>query len=457
MASHRIEQIFGLPLRAMYGQPYEEIYRRKLEQAVSEDRDAMLAQVLRIFANRDASSQDDIELERPRHRWLTRSTVPVRGVGGEYLGRLVVYTDVTEQRELDRQRTDFLTVAAHELRTPLTPLSMYLQSIDRRLARGQQVEAELVSKARRQVDRLGRLVEDLLDVSRLESRRMHLGATELDLNELVDDVVADFRAQTRNHDIVFHRVPTAVLVQADQERIEQVLVNLLQNAIKYSPQGGQILVSVQRMGAEARISVQDPGIGIPRDEQTKLFQRFFRAANATTRNYSGLGIGLFVSHEIVHHHGGRFEVQSDVGTGSTFTFYLPLSPRADNTAGVRARVLLVDDDPEILEATGQVLREWGYAVDEARDGQTALSLARNARPDLMLVDLMMPVMDGWTLIQRLREEKVAPGVPVVVFSADRDAREKARDLDARAALRKPFELEELQDVVERLLPPKPAA
>ena len=234
-------------------------------------------------------------------------------------------------------------------------------------------------------------------------------------------------------------------------------MNLLQNAIKYSPQGGKILVSVQRSGAEARTSVQDPGIGIPREEQAKLFQRFFRAANATTRNYSGLGIGLFVSHEIVHHHGGRFEVQSDVGTGSTFTFYLPLSPRAGSTVGARARVLLVDDDPEILEATGQVLRERGYAVDEARDGETALSLARNARPDLMLVDLMMPVMDGWTLIQRLREEKVAPGVPVVVFSADRDAREKARHLDARAALRKPFELEELQDVVERLLPPKPAA
>ena len=311
MASHRIEQIFGLPLRAMYGQSYEEIYCRKLEQAVPQDREAKLAHVLRIFANRDASSKDDIELERPRHRWLTRSTVPVRGVGGEYLGRLVVYTDVTEQRELDRQRTDFLTVAAHELRTPLTPLSMYLQSIDRRLARGQQVEAELVSKARRQVDRLGRLVEDLLDVSRLESRRMHLGETELDLNELVDDVVADFRGQTRNHDIVFHRAPTAVLVQADQERIEQVLVNLLQNAIKYSPQGGQILVSVQRSGAEARTSVQDPGIGIPRDEQANLFQRFFRAANATTRNYSGLGIGLFISHEIVHHHGGQMGIRID--------------------------------------------------------------------------------------------------------------------------------------------------
>ncbi len=120
-------------------------------------------------------------------------------------------------------------------------------------------------------------------------------------------------------------------------------------------------------------------------------------------------------------------------------------------------MLLVDDDPEILEATGQILREWGYAVDEARDGATALSLARGTRPDLMLVDLMMPVMDGSALIQRMREEKVAGGVPLVIFSADRDAREKAKKLDAAAALRKPFHLQELQDVVERLLPQKPAA
>jgi CheY-like chemotaxis protein len=364
---------------------------------------------------------------------------------------------VTEQRELDRQRSDFLTVAAHELRTPLTPLSMYLQSIERRLARGQPVEADLVNKARRQVERLGKLVEDLLDVSRLESRRIQVGALDVDLNALVDAVVADFRAQTRNHDIVFQRAAAAILVLGDEDRLEQVLVNLLNNAIKYSPQGGQIVVSLGRAAAEARVSVKDPGIGIPKAEHPRLFQRFFRAANATTRNYSGLGIGLFVSSEIIKRHGGRFEVQSDVGAGSTFTFYLPLSARARETSGARARVLLVDDDPEILEATGQLLREWGYAVDEARDGQTALSIARTAEPDLMLIDLMMPVMDGWTLIRRLRDEKVALQVPVVVFSADRDARDKARHLEADAALRKPFELQELQDVLERLLPPKPAA
>jgi len=457
MASHRIEEIFALPLRAMYGQRFDEIYRQKLAQVASQDRETMLERVRGIFANHETRTHDEIELERPRHRWLTRSSVPVRGASGEYLGRLVVYVDVTEQRELDRQRSDFLTVAAHELRTPLTPLSMYLHSIERRLRRGQSIGGELVSKARRQVERLGKLVEDLLDVSRLESRRMQLSSADVEMNELADDVVADFRAQTRNHDVFLRRAGVPVVVEGDRERLEQVLVNLISNAIKYTPQGGRITVSVEHAGADARVSVQDPGIGIPTEEQPRLFQRYFRAVNATTRHYSGLGIGLFVAHEIVHRHGGCFEVRSELAKGSTFTFYLPLSRSLRSGDDSRARVLLVDDDPEILEATGQVLREWGYAVDEACDGQTALTLARKAKPDLMIVDLMMPLMDGWTLIRRLREENLATDVPLVVFSADRDVPDKARNVDADAALRKPFELEELQEVMERLLPSKPAA
>jgi CheY-like chemotaxis protein/anti-sigma regulatory factor (Ser/Thr protein kinase) len=349
-------------------------------------------------------------------------------------------------------------VAAHELRTPLTPLSMYLQNIERRLQRQQPIDPELAAKARRQVARLARLVEDLLDVSRLESKRVDLARERIVIDELVDEVVGDFRGASRQHQIVFHRPQTRALIEGDRARLEQVLVNLLTNAIKYSPQGGQISLRVEKRGGEVSVSVTDRGIGISPEEHEHLFKRFFRARTAAARSYGGLGIGLYVSNEIVQRHGGRFEVESEPGVGSTFTFFLPLAHGQEMESNGKARVLLVDDDPEILEATGQVLREWGYAVDEARDGQTALALARGSKPDLMLVDLMMPVMDGWTLIARMREEKIAAGVPLVVFSADRDAREKARSLQADAALRKPFELEELQEVVERLLTRKqPAA
>ncbi|HEY6908420.1 MAG TPA: ATP-binding protein [Myxococcales bacterium] len=458
MASRKIEEIFGIPLRSMYGGNYEEIYSRKLRQAASKEYDAMFRRVRDIFADQDARAADEIELERPRHRWLRRLSVPVRGAAGEYVGRLMVYIDVTEQRELDRQRSDFLTVAAHELRTPLTPLSMYLQNIQRRLLRGDGIEPELITKARRQVERMSRLVEDLLDISRLESHRLQLAKEPVDVCELAQQVVADFRVPAQNHHIGVHCGTPKVMVLGDRERLEQVLINLIQNAVKYSPLGGQIVVRVETRGAEARLSISDPGIGIPGDEQPRLFQRFFRAANATTRNYSGLGIGLFISNEIVQRHGGRFEVQSQVGAGSTFTFYLPLLGGAhEEAAPARPRVLLVDDDAEILDATGRVLRDWGYEVDAAADGVTALSLARGTRHDLVLVDLMMPVMDGWALIHKLREENLLHGVPVVVFSAHRELREKAKQLDPDATLRKPFELDELQGVMERLISREPAA
>jgi signal transduction histidine kinase len=128
-----------------------------------------------------------------------------------------------------------------------------------------------------------------------------------------------------------------------------VLVNLLNNAIKYSPQGGQIQVKLEKGKGEVCVSVTDGGIGIPVEEQPRLFQRFFRARNATTRNYGGLGIGLFVSNEIVNRHSGRFEVKSEPGKGSNFTFYLPLAEGQEQAGNGKARVLLVDDDPEILE------------------------------------------------------------------------------------------------------------
>ncbi|HEX4383949.1 MAG TPA: ATP-binding protein, partial [Myxococcales bacterium] len=453
VASRKMNELFGGDWDQMQGQPYD-VIGRHLAACFDAPREPALDKVRSIFADRALRGEEEIEVVFPKKRTLLRATAPVLGADGTYVGRIFSYIDMSDARALDRQRHDFLTVAAHELRTPLTPLSMYLQSMERRAAQKLPIEEEMLSKARRQVARLSKLVEDLLDVSRMESRRAQPFLARVSLDELAAQVVADFRPQARLHELIFHRSGSEAMVMADRPRLEQVLVNLLQNAIKYSPAGGVIEVRVSVSGKEVLLSVKDPGIGVPPEEQARLFQRFFRAGNASSRNFGGLGIGLYVSQEIIQRHGGSFEVQSEVGKGSTFTFRLPLAGR---DARSRGRVLLVDDDPEILEATGQLLREWGYAVDEARDGATALELARDSRPDLMLIDLMMPVMDGWTLIGRIRSEKVAEGVPLVIFSADRDAREKGRKLEADAALRKPFELEELQELLERLLAPKPAA
>jgi signal transduction histidine kinase len=176
------------------------------------------------------------------------------------------------------------------------------------------------------VTRLAKLVEDLLDVSRLESGRLEIQREPVDLGELIADVVGDFRASAQSRDIVFSRPDEGMEVLGDRQRLEQVVVNLLQNAIKYSPQGEQIVVALRREGGEAFVSVADQGIGVPAEEQPRLFQRFFRARNAATHHFGGLGIGLFVSHEIVQRHGGRFLVESEGGKGAVFSFALPLAP-----------------------------------------------------------------------------------------------------------------------------------
>jgi PAS domain S-box-containing protein len=321
--SPRMGEMFDwLPVRDFVGKHYEELFAHDPR---GDGRGAEVARRTReILSRREERSFDEFRLPRSG-RWVARTSVPVRGSDGAYLGRLFVYVDVTAHKELDEQRAQFLTVAAHELRTPLTPLTMYLQNIERRVARGLAVDPELAGKARRQVSRLAKLVEDLLDVSRMESGQLEIVRAPLDLDQLVAAVVEDFRSTSNSHELVLVRPKEGIVVSGDRERLEQVLVNLLQNAIKYSPQGGRIAVAVQRDAGNAMVSVADEGIGVPAEEQSRLFQRFFRARNAAAQHFGGLGIGLYVSHQIVERHGGRFAVSSESGKGAIFTFTLPVA------------------------------------------------------------------------------------------------------------------------------------
>jgi signal transduction histidine kinase len=327
LASERLDSLVGVPVSQRIGMHFvplfEELIARNLAEPV---RAEVRARIGQIFADQPGLTRDDVEVwPGGAHRWLRRQTAPVRSASGGYQGRLFVYVDITAERELDQQRADFMTVAAHELRTPLTPLSIYLESIERRLSRGEQFDPTLVSKALRQTARLGRLVEDLLDVSRMESGRLKLDRKPLRLDELVAAIVADFRATAPAHQLVLEQPSAPVLVDGDRARLEQVLVNLLANAIKYSPSGGEVTVTVGAVGSEACVAVTDHGIGIAEEDLPRVFQRFFRGKNADPEHFGGLGIGLFVSDQVVREHGGYFEVISKPGEGTTLAFLLPLA------------------------------------------------------------------------------------------------------------------------------------
>ncbi|MGZ3458862.1 MAG: PAS domain-containing sensor histidine kinase [Archangium sp.] len=259
--------------------------------------------------------------------------------GGEVEGGVGIVEDVTEQRiaeaergrlfreaqEAIRVRDDFLTIASHELKTPLTPLKLHLQALKLKVASGRAVPAQHAERALAQVARLSGLINDLLDTSRIQAGRLELKHEPVPLRELTREVLADLRQVSEHHPLEYEEPGEELVIQGDRGRLAQVLVNLLENALKYSPLGGTIRITLERDGAHARVSVTDAGIGIPPDQRAHLFERFFRARNAPISGFGGLGLGLYICRDIVERHGGRIWVESEVGYGSTFRFTLPVA------------------------------------------------------------------------------------------------------------------------------------
>ena len=300
----------------------------------------------------DTATEQTDEIALRDGRTFERFTAPIRGPLGHF-GRGWYFRDVSARKEVEDDRTrlllqeqaaraaaeeavkvrdEFLSVAAHELKTPLTPLSLRLAAIARQARAGLPIDPTLVDRARASLRRMATLINDLLDVTRLEAGRLRLEMRTCRLDELLDDVLRDFRLVGPRHQIVVDRA-SASLVRGDPARLEQVVTNLIENALKYSPAGGTIHVRLEEHEDQAVLTVTDPGIGIPEDQQRLLFERFFRGRNAPITAYGGLGLGLYICRDIVARHGGRIWFESKVGVGSSFHVALPLLAPARRSEG----------------------------------------------------------------------------------------------------------------------------
>ena len=248
-----------------------------------------------------------------------------------HLGELAVISailrDIGERKALERQQRDFISMVTHELRNPLASIRGYAQIMRRR---GEYMERGL-DVVLTQSRRLERLIGDLLDVSRVETGQLELRREETDLVELVRAAADQAQALTRAHEVRFDGPERALVGQWDRDRLEQVLQNLLTNATKYAPDGGTIVVRVEDQECEARVSVTDEGPGIAPDALPHLFGRFFRSESARSSGAEGLGLGLYISRNLVEAHGGRIWAESTLGQGSTFTFALPYSPKGEQS------------------------------------------------------------------------------------------------------------------------------
>lgn len=323
----------------------------------------------------------------------------------------------SELREADRLKDEFLAMLAHELRNPLAPIRNSLYILKQPNS-DQQTAEQVLDVAERQVHLMARLLDDLLDVSRISRGRIELRKEPLDLTAVVNRSLEAMRPlfEQGRHELTVSLPPSSLHVEGDAVRIEQVLTNLLNNAAKYTDAGGRIGVTIERQGTDAIVRVRDSGIGIAPEMLPRIFDLFVQAERRLDRSQGGVGIGLTLVRKLVELHGGRIRAHSEgVGQGSEFVVALPAlaeprRPLAVDSNGddshplPKRRVLVVDDNPDSAETLALLLRLAGQDVRTAFDGPAALAEANDFRPDLVLLDIGMPGMDGYQVAQRLRKE-----------------------------------------------------
>ncbi len=240
---------------------------------------------------------------------------------------LLAIEDITEEKQIERQKDDFISIASHELKTPVTSMKMYAQILQKHpLLTNDKKAADMLSKMDSQMNRLTELVASFMNVYKLGTGKLRLHKKHFELVELITEVVANFQYTVTSH-IVEQTGELKAKVFADSARINQVLVNLISNAIKYSPDADKVIVNLSKTKGIVTVSVQDFGMGIPKDEQNRIYERFFRAKGKKEGKIPGLGLGLFISTEIVKQHGGKLWVDSVDKQGSTFYFTLPINKK----------------------------------------------------------------------------------------------------------------------------------
>lgn len=429
-----------------------------------------------------------------QYRWVMDSAAPRIGPGGQFLGYIGSVMDITERKqaeeelaellareqaaraqaeEANRLKDEFLATVSHELRTPLNAMLGWSQM----LQSGKLSGAETMSGLQaiyRNAKAQAQLIEDLLDVSRIITGKMRLDIQPIHLTQVIYAAIDSLRPAIDSKSINLHTIlsPNVGQVLGDASRLQQVVWNLLSNAVKFTPDGGQIEVSLERVGSTAQITVRDTGRGINTEFLPYIFERFRQADSTTTRKYGGLGLGLSIVRHLIELHGGTVRATSDgEGTGATFMLQLPQAPVAVaekspiNTGALLhvvpdkreqadcqpeldgLRVLLVDDEPDTLEMLKVALAQCGVDVQISSSASEALETLQQWMPDILVSDIAMPEEDGHSLIKKIRamEREHGGNLPAIALTAYVRVEDRRQVLSSGFQLHmpKPVEPEEL--------------
>ena len=368
--------------------------------------------------------------------------VPILSADGTIREWVGVHTDITERKrdeeglrrlaaELSaahRRKDEFLATLAHELRNPLAPIRNGLQLM--KLAGGQAATVEQArSMMERQLTQMVRLVDDLVDVSRISRDKVELKREQVELAAVVNSAVETSRplVEQMGHQLTVTLPDQPVVVDADLTRLAQVFLNLLNNAAKYSDRGGNIQLIVERQGSDVVVTVKDTGIGIDADQLPRIFEMFMQVDRSLEKSQGGLGIGLTLVKRLVEMHGGRVEAKSEgPGKGSEFVVRLPvvIEPSKARQSGDEAeqlvkssqRILVVDDNRDGADSLSEMLKIMGNDTRTAYDGQEGVDVAGAFRPDVLLLDIGLPKLNGYEACRRIREQPWGKDVVLIAVT-----------------------------------------
>lgn len=368
---------------------------------------------------------------------------------------------ISEMRELDQLKSQFLANMSHELRTPLNSIigfsRVILKGIDGPVTELQDQDLNAIYNSGQH---LLRLINDILDLSKIDAGKMELAFDDVNLPELLQSVISTVGGLIKDKpvQIIQNISPDIPILRADAMRIRQVVINLLSNATKFTEQGSITISANVEVGAhnqpEVTVKVTDTGSGIALVDQKKLFQPFSQVDSSPTRKTGGTGLGLSISRRLIELHGGRIDVISQPDQGSTFYFTLPLPKTPESKSkieGLRGEkiILAVDDDPQVIGLYERYLQPQGFQVVAVTDPALATDRARQLKPFAITLDIMMPGRDGWTILRELKNDPETRDIPVIVCSI-LEEEQKGFSLGAADYLVKPILEDDLLNALDRL-------
>ncbi|MEC1178976.1 ATP-binding protein [Metasolibacillus meyeri] len=366
--------------------------------------------------------------------------------GAEKVGTIFVHRDITREYEIDKMKSELVSTVSHELRTPLSSILGFTELLLTKTLKPER-QQKYVETIHKEAQRLTNLINDFLDLQRMESGRQQYTMKPLHVNEIVMDVINRFQHEKNHHVHLIDKARNGI-VKADEERLVQVFVNIISNAIKFSPNGGDVAIKLENKGRMLQVAVQDEGIGIAKADISELFQKFKRIDNSARRKIGGTGLGLAICREIISMHNGDIWIESEEGSGTTVYFTLPVENKEasmlDKQSHTGANVLIVEDDSSLALLLSEELKSKGFTVIYHNDPQRAFKEALNTPFIGIVVDLMLSSeMSGWELIQQLKETEQTSKIPVVISSALDEVQELVDKYEVAKYLTKPYPPEEI--------------